>query len=79
MPTVLTSATPTRALDEKQIADLLGMSLAWVRKDRRTNRRIPFFKLGDSVRYDWERVRQALLAREEGGHPGKTSALGAAA
>lgn len=55
------------AVDEHQVAAAIGMSLAWVRKDRRTARTIPFFKLGTAVRYDLERVREALRAREEGG------------
>ncbi len=28
---------------------------------------LPFYKLGDAVRYDLERVRQALRGMEEGG------------
>jgi hypothetical protein len=43
------------------------MSVHWVRKDRRTKRLLPFFKLGGSVRYDLERVRQSLRCMEEGG------------
>jgi len=43
------------------------MSVHWVRKDRRTKRILPFYKLGDAVRYDLERVRQALMGTEEGG------------
>jgi hypothetical protein len=43
------------------------MSVHWVRKDRRTKRLLPFYKLGEAVRYDLERVRQALRATEEGG------------
>jgi hypothetical protein len=54
-------------VDDKTIADLLGMSLPWVRKDRRTKRLLPFFRLGGRVRYDVPTVRKALLARTEGG------------
>lgn len=55
------------AVDEKALAPAIGMSLAWIRKDRRTNRIIPFFKIGKSVRYDLGRVSEALARREEGG------------
>jgi hypothetical protein len=43
------------------------MSVHWVRKDRRGKRLLPSYKLGDAVRYDPERVRQALRGMEEGG------------
>jgi len=74
------SQTDTRiALNDKQIAENLGMSVAWVRKDRRTKRSIPFFRIGDCIRYDWDRVRQSLLAREEGGSQIKSRATGSTA
>ena len=55
------------AVDEKTIADELQMSVAWVRKDRRTTRILPFYRIGKSIRYDLARVRSALKALEEGG------------
>jgi hypothetical protein len=55
------------AVGEKEAAKALNMSVAWLRKDRRTKRIIPFFKLGDAVRYDLGRVRDAIAAIEEGG------------
>jgi hypothetical protein len=54
-------------VDDKTIAELIGMSLPWVRKDRRTRRILPFFRLGKRIRYDLPTVRKALLARSEGG------------
>ncbi len=54
-------------VDDKTLAKLIGMSLPWVRKDRRTKRLLPFFRLGDRIRYDVPTVRKALLARTEGG------------
>lgn len=54
-------------VDDKTIAELIGMSLHWVRKDRLTKRLLPFFRLGGAVRYDVPTVRSALLARSEGG------------
>ena len=55
------------ALTEKQTAAQLNISVFWLRKDRRTKRNIPFYRIGDLVRYDLETVRQSLLARTEGG------------
>jgi hypothetical protein len=65
------------AVDDKKIAVLIGMSLGWVRKDRATKRTIPFFRIGDSVRYDVDTVRGVMRARMEGGN-GKISKQGAA-
>lgn len=58
---------PIIAITEYQLAQCIGMSVHWLRKDRRGKRLLPFYKLGDAVRYDLERVRQALRATEEGG------------
>ncbi len=55
------------ALTDKQLAEAINMSLSFVRKDRITKRIIPFFRLGDSIRYDVQTVRKALLSRMEGG------------
>jgi hypothetical protein len=54
-------------VDDKTIAEQIGMSLAWVRKDRLTNRLLPFFRIGGRIRYDVPTVRKVLLARTEGG------------
>ncbi len=45
------------------------MSLAWLRKDRRTTRLIPFFRLGDRVLYNLDRVLETFFSLEEGGVP----------
>lgn len=55
------------AVDEKTLAACLGMSVAWLRKDRSGARVVPFFRLGSSVRYNIDRVREALDKRAEGG------------
>lgn len=55
------------ALTDKEVAVALGMSLAWVRKDRLTNRVLPYYRLGSAVRYDVEVVRKALMRSQEGG------------
>jgi hypothetical protein len=42
------------------------MSVAWLRKDRRGKRLIPYYRLGARVLYSLERVQQALNQLEEG-------------
>jgi hypothetical protein len=64
------------AVDDKKIAVLIGMSLGWVRKDRATKRTIPFFRVGDCVRYDVATVRAVMNSRTEGGNS-KSSKQGA--
>lgn len=55
------------AVDEYAIAQAIGMSVPWLRKDRRTKRLVPFYRIGKSIRYDIGRVRAALITLEEGG------------
>lgn len=55
------------AVDETQLAEAIGMSVHFLRKDRRTKRQIPFLRIGGSIRYNLDRVRAALDATEEGG------------
>lgn len=55
------------ALTEKELASALSMSVSFLRKDRITRRIIPFYRIGDSIRYDVDRVKAALLKLEEGG------------
>ena len=55
------------AVDEKTLAACLGMSVAWLRKDRSGARIVPFYRLGSSVRYSIDRVREALDKQAEGG------------
>lgn len=71
----MTTTAPPIAVDEFACALAIGMSVGWLRKDRRTARVLPFYKLGDSVRYDLDRVRSALVAKcEEGGASQRTKA-----
>jgi len=60
---------PIVAVDEHACAQAIGMSVSWLRKDRRTKRLIPFSRLGGAIRYDLDRVREALADLEEGGRP----------
>lgn len=59
-------------VDEYTTASSTGMSVPWLRKDRQTKRILPFYKIGRSIRYDLDRVRQALIALEEGGPKNKS-------
>lgn len=67
MSTPVPAAIEPIAVDEHSCAAAIGMSVAWLRKDRRGARLVPFYRLGGSVRYNLARVRNALEAVEEGG------------
>lgn len=56
-------------VDQKVAARHLGVSLSFLERDRRTAKTLPFIKLpgARSVRYDLERVREALRVHEQGG------------
>lgn len=60
-------AAVRQAVDEYKAAEALGISVHTLRQDRVHDRRIPFFRIGRSVRYDLDRVWQALAALEVGG------------
>jgi len=51
----------TTLVTEHEIAKLTGMSLFFLRNDRQHKQRIPFFKIGSSVRYSPERVMATLI------------------
>ena len=55
------------AVDEQQCADAIGLSVHFLRKDRRTKRLIPFYRVGNRILYSLERVQQSLNQLEEGG------------
>jgi hypothetical protein len=68
MPIVLSPLESTRiALTDREVAAAFGMSLGWVRKDRLTKRILPFYRIGDCIRYDLQTVRKALMQSMEGG------------
>lgn len=54
-------------VDDHAAARALGLSVSWLRHDRRGKRLIPFTRLGGAVRYDLAHVRQAVADLEEGG------------
>jgi hypothetical protein len=61
------SEIPRLAVDEAEAAKSIGLSVHFLRKDRRTKKLIPFYRIGDRVLYNLDRVREALGALEEGG------------
>lgn len=54
-------------VDEFAIADFLKLSVHTVRQDRCHKRRIPFLKIGRTIRYSPPAVQAALAAYEMGG------------
>jgi hypothetical protein len=54
-------------LTEAEAAQFVGLSIHFLRKDRRTLRRFPFSRVGDRILYRPERLTAALDALEEGG------------
>ncbi|WP_088285933.1 hypothetical protein [Ideonella sp. A 288] len=56
-----------RAVDEFTCAAAVGWSVHTVRKDRAGKRRLPFYRIGRSVRYNLDRVFEALREYEVGG------------
>jgi excisionase family DNA binding protein len=63
------TAPPSPPLNEYELAAYLRLSVDTLRKDRQQGRRIPFYKIGRTVRYDLQRVREALASMECGGPP----------
>ncbi len=59
---------------EFYMAERLGMSVEFMRKDRRGKKQIPFWRLGTSIRYNPQRVLEALSQLEEGGQQPKPRA-----
>lgn len=56
------------AVGEFDLAAAIGMSVDFLRKDRCGKRIIPFFRIGKAIRYNPQRVNEALASLEEGGH-----------
>jgi hypothetical protein len=56
-------------VDELELAPVLGVSVSFLRHDRYGKKRIPFAKIGGCVRYDLDRVREALRSFEVIGEP----------
>lgn len=54
-------------INEADAAKALGVSVHFLRKDRRTKQRVPFIKLGDSVRYSPSAIAAAMEHLQRGG------------
>lgn len=67
-PTTQHPELPRLTVNEAEAAAAIGMSVAWLRKDRRTHRLIPYYRLGGRILYNLDRVRDAMARLEEGGH-----------
>jgi hypothetical protein len=52
---------------DTEIAKALGVSRAWLQKDRVTAQRIPFIRLGDRCLYRLDEVLAALKSYQVGG------------
>jgi predicted DNA-binding transcriptional regulator AlpA len=52
-----------RLLNQKETAERLGMSEAWLERDRWAGAKIPFIKLGRAVRYDPRVIEEVLRSR----------------
>lgn len=53
-------------VDEAQAAQAIGLSVHFLRRDRRTKRLFPFYQVGGRVLYNLDRVREALTSLEVG-------------
>ena len=55
----------TKLLNEKEVAEQIGMSVHWMRRKRLTGGGIPFLKMSDggAVRYEEEAVEAYKLSR----------------
>jgi hypothetical protein len=66
-PPLHEQTTDCIALTDVQIAAEINASVNWVRKDRSGARYLPFYRIGGLVRYNRQRVLEALAPFEEGG------------
>lgn len=64
----------TIAVGEIELAESIGMSVEFLRKDRSGKRLIPFYRIGTAIRYNPTRVGEALSALEQGGYAPKPKA-----
>lgn len=63
-----TPTKPNRRIgDEHEAAQYLALSVHTLRKDRCGARRIPFYRIGSAIRYDFDRIDAALAEFEQGG------------
>jgi len=41
-----------KLINEKHAAKIIGKSVSWLQKDRSSTRKIPYIRIGKSIRYD---------------------------
>jgi predicted DNA-binding transcriptional regulator AlpA len=55
-----------RYINEKQVAEITGLALPTLRNDRSLKRRLPYVKIGKSVRYSLQDVYDFMESRKIG-------------
>lgn len=66
-------------ITDRDLAPMLGVSVAFLQKDRRTAQRIPFVRLGDRCLYDQAEALAAVKALTVGGPRGRRGRIAGAA
>ena len=61
-------------ITEFDLAESIGMSVEFLRKDRSGKRLIPFYRIGAAIRYNPARVTESLARLEVGGYTPKPKA-----
>lgn len=56
-----------KLLTDKELAPLIRLSVAFLQRDRREAKRIPFVRIGDRILYDPAVVAQAIQSMAVGG------------
>jgi hypothetical protein len=60
----------TPLVSEAECAKALGLSIDWLRKDRKTLGTLPHIRMpSGAIRYSLQRCAEALAAHERGGRP----------
>ena len=55
-----------RLLNQKEVAEMLGMSEAWMEQSRFRKTGVPYIKIGKAVRYRLGDVRSFIESRVQG-------------
>jgi hypothetical protein len=56
-----------RLIPDKEMAPQIGVSVAYLQRDRREGQRIPFVRIGDRCLYDPNEVFEAIKSYRVGG------------
>ena len=63
-------AAHPRLIRDRDLAPMIGVSVAFLQRDRREAQRIPFLRVGDRCLYDVQAVFDALKQYQHGGPTG---------